>query len=88
MIIYTVFNFSFCFKFMYISFTNSYMQQRIIYFQAFSSLAESAYEAADATEEDPETYCMSSVYEKVVEKLLQTTDRFILVMSLHFFLQS
>lgn len=72
----------------YISFTNNYKHQRIMYFQAFSSLAESAYEAADATEEDPETYCMSSVYEKVVEKLLQTTDRFILVMSLHFFLQS
>lgn len=42
---------------------------------AFSSLAESAYEAAETLEEYPETYCMSAVYEKVVEKLLQTTDR-------------
>ncbi|CAK8673507.1 unnamed protein product [Clavelina lepadiformis] len=42
---------------------------------AFSSLAESAYEAADGDDGDPETYCMSQVYEKVVEKLLQTTDR-------------
>jgi len=43
--------------------------------QAFSSLAESAYEAAEILEDYPETYCMSGVYEKVVEKLLQTTDR-------------
>nr|CAB3260072.1 importin subunit beta-1-like [Phallusia mammillata] len=42
---------------------------------AFSSLAESAYDVADVGDEDPETYCMSQVYEKVVEKLLQTTDR-------------
>uniref|UniRef100_H2ZAY3 Importin N-terminal domain-containing protein n=1 Tax=Ciona savignyi TaxID=51511 RepID=H2ZAY3_CIOSA len=42
---------------------------------AFSSLAESAYEAAEVTEDDPETYSMSGVYSNVVEKLLQTTDR-------------
>ena len=46
-------------------------------FKAFSSLAESAYDAAavDMPDDYPETYCMSGVYEKVVEKLLQTTDR-------------
>ncbi|XP_078489459.1 importin subunit beta-1-like [Ciona intestinalis] len=42
---------------------------------AFSSLAESAYEAAEITDEDPETYSMSGVYDKILAKLLQTTDR-------------
>jgi len=42
---------------------------------AFSSLAESAYEAADIVGDDPDTYCMSEVYESIIEKLLGTTDR-------------
>ncbi|XP_039268867.1 importin subunit beta-1-like [Styela clava] len=44
---------------------------------AFSSLAEAAYENAcnEASGEDPETYPMSMVYENIIEKLLNTTDR-------------
>lgn len=46
---------------------------------AFSSLAESAYEAADDTDDEPATYCMSGqdgkLFEKVIEELLNTTDR-------------
>jgi len=44
---------------------------------AFSSLAEAAYEAADVPEEgsEPETYCLSSYFEPIVQKLLETTDR-------------
>ena len=45
--------------------------------QAFSSLAEAAYEATDAAEdqEEPSTYCLSSSFEIIVQKLLETTDR-------------
>uniref|UniRef100_A0A3B4GQ92 Karyopherin subunit beta 1 n=1 Tax=Pundamilia nyererei TaxID=303518 RepID=A0A3B4GQ92_9CICH len=45
--------------------------------QAFSSLAEAAYEATDAAEdqEEPNTYCLSSSFEIIVQKLLETTDR-------------
>lgn len=45
--------------------------------QAFSSLAEAAYEATDAAEdqEEPSTYCLSSSFELIVQKLLETTDR-------------
>ncbi|CAI5676667.1 unnamed protein product [Oreochromis niloticus] len=44
---------------------------------AFSSLAEAAYEATDAAEdqEEPNTYCLSSSFEIIVQKLLETTDR-------------
>uniref|UniRef100_A0A667WRC1 Karyopherin (importin) beta 1 n=1 Tax=Myripristis murdjan TaxID=586833 RepID=A0A667WRC1_9TELE len=44
---------------------------------AFSSLAEAAYEATDAAEdqEEPSTYCLSSSFEIIVQKLLETTDR-------------
>ncbi|XP_077089872.1 importin subunit beta-1 isoform X4 [Siphateles boraxobius] len=44
---------------------------------AFSSLAEAAYEATDAAEdqEEPSTYCLSSSFELIVQKLLETTDR-------------
>ncbi|ESN99747.1 hypothetical protein HELRODRAFT_101408 [Helobdella robusta] len=44
---------------------------------AFSSLAEAAYEAAEVTNEqrEPETYCLSSYYEPIIQKLLETTDR-------------
>lgn len=46
-------------------------------FQAFSSLAEAAYEAADVADdqEEPATYCLSSSFELIVQKLLETTDR-------------
>ncbi|NWI11851.1 IMB1 protein, partial [Crypturellus soui] len=44
---------------------------------AFSSLAEAAYEAADVADdqEEPATYCLSSSFEIIVQKLLETTDR-------------
>ncbi|PNI19423.1 KPNB1 isoform 2 [Pan troglodytes] len=43
---------------------------------AFSSLAEAAYEAADVADdqEEPATYCLSSSFELIVQKLLETTD--------------
>lgn len=46
-------------------------------FQAFSSLAEAAYEAADVADdqEEPATYCLSSSFELIVQKLLETADR-------------
>ncbi|XP_064646328.1 importin subunit beta-1-like isoform X2 [Lineus longissimus] len=44
---------------------------------AFSSLAEAAYEAADTPDDtsEPPTYCLSSVFQVIVNKLLMTTDR-------------
>lgn len=44
---------------------------------AFSSLADAAYEATDAAEDqdEPSTYCLSSSFELIVQKLLETTDR-------------
>uniref|UniRef100_A0A8C6XNI3 Importin N-terminal domain-containing protein n=1 Tax=Naja naja TaxID=35670 RepID=A0A8C6XNI3_NAJNA len=43
---------------------------------AFSGLAEAAYEAADvADDQEPATYCLSSSFELIVQKLLETTDR-------------
>lgn len=49
----------------------------IILFQAFSSLAEAAYENAEQPEDgtEPETYCLSNYFEIIVERLLQTADR-------------
>lgn len=46
-------------------------------FKAFSSLSEAAYEAADVADdqEEPATYCLSSSFELIVQKLLETTDR-------------
>ncbi len=46
-------------------------------FQAFSSLAEASYEAAELSDEasEPDTYCLSSYFEPIVQKLLETTDR-------------
>jgi len=45
--------------------------------QAFSSLAEAAYEATEVADDqtEPETYCLSSYFEPIVQKLLETTDR-------------
>ncbi|XP_014663042.1 PREDICTED: importin subunit beta-1-like [Priapulus caudatus] len=44
---------------------------------AFSSLAEAAYESADAASDDaePTTYALSAYFEPIVQKLLETTDR-------------
>jgi len=46
---------------------------------AFSSLAESAYEAAENVaadnEEEPATYILSGCYEQIITRLLATTDR-------------
>ncbi|KAG8178707.1 hypothetical protein JTE90_011632 [Oedothorax gibbosus] len=44
---------------------------------AFSSLAEAAFEQADAPEDDgdPNTYCLSEYFEVIVAKLLETTER-------------
>jgi len=42
---------------------------------AFSSLVEAAYEEACVSSSVPETYCMSNVYEEIIQKLLDTTDR-------------
>lgn len=53
------------------------ISQACLSHQAFSSLAEAAYEAEDAAEdqEEPSTYCLSSSFEIIVQKLLETTDR-------------
>jgi len=42
-------------------------------------LAEAAFEAADVgdDEKEPNTYCLSAYYEPIVQKLLETTDRFV-----------
>ncbi|XP_025092780.1 importin subunit beta-1-like isoform X1 [Pomacea canaliculata] len=44
---------------------------------AFSSLAEAAYENAETSDEnsEPNTYCLSSYFETIVQRLLETTDR-------------
>ena len=47
-------------------------------FQAFSSLAEAAFEAnISEEEEEPETYELSAKYEDIVHRLLETTDRYV-----------
>lgn len=44
---------------------------------AFNSLGEAAYEAAPVSEEEeePQTYCLSVCFSKIVQKLLAVTDR-------------
>ncbi|XP_039764769.1 importin subunit beta-1 isoform X1 [Pararge aegeria] len=43
---------------------------------AFTGLAEAAYEAADCSDShQPKTYCMSTYFDYIVERLLETTDR-------------
>ena len=46
--------------------------------QAFSSLAEAAYENAETPDDkaEPDTYCLSGYFEQIVEKLVQTADRY------------
>lgn len=43
---------------------------------AFTGLSDAAYEAAEAYNENtPETYCLSSYFEYIINQLLETTDR-------------
>lgn len=43
---------------------------------AFTGLAEAAYEAADCGDSNqPKTYCMSTFFDFIVQRLLETTDR-------------
>ena len=46
---------------------------------AFSSLAEAAYDNVEVPDEspEPETYCLSNYFEPIVQKLLETTDRYV-----------
>lgn len=46
-----------------------------LHWQAFSSLAEAAYDEAAQQADEPDTYCLSSVFSPIVEKLLATTGR-------------
>ncbi|XP_015769581.1 PREDICTED: importin subunit beta-1-like [Acropora digitifera] len=47
---------------------------------AFNSLGEAAYDAAPVSEEEeePQTYCLSVWFSKIVQKLLAVTDRYLL----------
>ena len=42
---------------------------------AFNSLAEAAYKAVEAAEEEPSTYCLTKYFNYIVAKLLETTER-------------
>lgn len=42
---------------------------------AFNSLADAAYKAAEAIEEEPTTYCLTPYFNFIVGKLLETTER-------------
>lgn len=42
---------------------------------AFNSLAEAAYKAAEVTDEEPSTYCLTKYFNYIVGKLLETTER-------------
>ena len=61
--------------------------------QALNSIAEAAYQIAESSDDsaDPTTYMLSPYYESIVQKLLQTTDRSILMFYLFkilFYLQN
>ena len=47
--------------------------------QAISSLAEAAYDTVevpeDATDDQPETYCLSQLYNSLMAKILEATQR-------------
>lgn len=47
-------------------------------FQAFNSLGEAAYDAAQVSddEEEPQTYVLSTWFQQIVGKLLEVTDRY------------
>ena len=48
--------------------------------QAISSLAEAAYDTVevpeDATDDQPDTYCLSSLYNPLMTKILEVTQRY------------
>ena len=58
-----------------------YIHEICLKLQAFSSLAEAAFEAAEIPDDqtEPETYTLSGCFEAIVHKLLETTDRFVLL---------
>ena len=59
-------------------FRNSYsLLNNFDLLQAFSSLAEAAYDNVETPEDasEPPTYCLSNYFEPIVQKLLETTDR-------------
>ena len=46
--------------------------------QAFSSLAESAYELASTDDDlEPASYALSGAFEVIVTKVMQTAERFV-----------
>jgi len=51
--------------------------------QAISSLAEAAYDNVDipddAIDDQPDTYCLSSLYSALMSKVLDATQRFVCV---------
>ena len=55
--------------------------------QAISSLAEAAYDTVeipeDAIDDQPETYCLSSLYNALMTKVLEVTQRYVINMSSH-----
>ena len=54
-----------------------YVQNHLFFFfQAFSSLAESAYELTCADEDtEPATYALSEAFEAIISKVMATADR-------------
>ena len=67
----------FCGEFLRLCFDSSHYIGVASVSQAFSSLAEAAYDSADTGDDnaEPPTYCLSTYFEPIIEKLIQTTDR-------------
>ena len=58
----------------------SEMNKVLLLLQAFSSLADAAFENAQPTSEDdeePTTYALSKKFEFIVQKIIQTGDRLV-----------
>lgn len=56
------------------------MNKVLLLLQAFSSLADAAFENAQPTSEDdeePTTYALSKKFEFIVQKIIQTGDRLV-----------
>lgn len=56
------------------------MKKVVLLLQAFSSLADAAFENAQPTSEDdeePTTYALSKKFEFIVQKIIQTGDRLV-----------
>ena len=53
--------------------------------QAFNSLGEAAYDAAQVSddEEEPQTYALSPWFQQIVGKLLEVTDRYKMMSNLY-----